>query len=350
MISRLYPTSADPQFGRFNYQLAEALRKRCRLTVVAPTPHRLPAGDDYGARHPRYFSIPFVNRLMAGHTVRHCLRGLTGDVALATFAWPDGFAATQLDLPVVIKAGGSDIDALPAAGVRRRQTLAALRACRKIYVVASHLRDTMVRMGIASEKISVIHNGIDPGKFRVFDRQQARRQLSLPDNGKIILYVGWIETDKGIEYLLRGFARLAGTTLVLVGRGVDEGAMQELARELGIAARCRFVGAQPHDTIPIWMNAADVLAFPSLHEGCPNVVLEALACGLPVAATNVGGIPEITPQAPWCRLVPPRDAAALADALTQLLALDYRRDEIAQTSRRTWDDVAGDVYNLLTHV
>jgi glycosyltransferase involved in cell wall biosynthesis len=227
--------------------------------------------------------------------------------------------------------------------------LLALQCCRRIYVVAQSLHEKVVALGLPAEKIAVIQNGVDPALFQPRDQTAARRELGLSETEKILLSVGWIEPDKGVEYLLRAHTAMTERPLlVLVGEAPPGcGRFEKQMRALGIADRCRFVGAQPHQKIATWMNAADVFAFPSLHEGCPNVVLEALACGLPMVATNVGGIPEIAPRAPWCELVPPRDAGALAAALARVLAGKWDRREIACASQRTWDDVAREVHQLI---
>ena len=361
MLSRLFPNAVRPMFGQFNLQLAHALKRQTALEVIAPVPW-LPAYSaipEYtainalGVRHPRFLAIPLLNRVIAGYTMNRCLQGLDlqADAMLATFAWPDGYAAVQLGIPTVIKIGGSDIDLLPQSGLRRTQTILALQQCQQAYVVASHLREKITELGIPKEKVAVIHNGIDPAAFYYRDLPEARHALSLPVSERIILYVGWIEHDKGVEYLLRAHAALRPQPLLILIGNTDnpkfKRQMEHLAISLGTAARCHFVNAQPHAQIATWMCAADVFAFPSLHEGCPNVVLEALACGLPMVATNVGGIPEITPHAPWCELVPPRDPATLTFSLQRLLTASWPRKQIAQDSKRTWDDVAKDVLQVI---
>lgn len=370
MLSRLFPNATAPTFGQFNLQLAQALRAYGPTKVISPLPawppkQQVPDRTDFDGlqtRYPRYFAVPLLNRLIAGQSVfRACRREhVSADILLSVFAWPDGYAAVRLGqdlhLPVIVNVIGSDIDLLPSHGVRRRQTLFALQHCQHIYSVTNHLRDRVIRLGIPARKISVIHNGIDPTLFYPRDQRVARQELGLTANRRIITYVGWIEPDKGIEYLLRAHAALHEQPLLaLVGEppprcGMFAKQMHALAETLGIADRCRFIGAQPHAQIATWMNAADVFAFPSLHEGCPNVVLEALACGLPMVATNVGGIPEITPRAPWCELIPPRNATALEAALDRLLAGSWDRQQIAHANRRTWDDVARNVYGICQSV
>jgi len=364
MISKLFPNATHPLVGQFNLQLANALSRQTALEVIAPVPGLPGCGavpertdrNGFGVRQPRFFAVPLLNRAIAGHSLARCLRRLPldADALLATFAWPDGYAAVQLGIPTVVKIGGSDIDLLPRSGLRRAQTIIALQRCRHAYVVASHLRDKIANLGVAKEKVAVIHNGIDPAVFHPRDQREARHALGLPQTGEIILYVGWIESDKGVEYLLRAHAALKSQSLlVLIGNSDDPGfrrQMETLVRSLGTAARCQLIQAQPHAQIATWLSAADIFAFPSLHEGCPNVVLEALACGLPMVATNVGGIPEITPHAPWCELVPPRDAPALTFGLQRLLATSWPRQQIAQSSQRTWDDVARDVLQVIQSV
>ena len=155
---------------------------------------------------------------------------------------------------------------------------------------------------------------------------------------------------KGVEHLLRAFQPLCtddspqGVSLVIVGDGSLRGALESLAQELGIKDRVLFQGRRPHDEVPLWLNAADVLCLPSLHEGCPNVLLEALACDVRIVASNVGGVPDIldTPDKGW--LAKPGDPADLARCLRLALAAPLPRERMKPMS---WDQNAEKLYAIL---
>jgi glycosyltransferase involved in cell wall biosynthesis len=363
MITRLFPNREETINGRFNLQLGRALHTYCDVEVIAPVPSFPPRRqvplyehfDKISVLHPRYFAVPWLNRVIAGRSLLGALKHyrLNADVLLASFAWPDGFAVVRmgqaLRIPVIVQVLGSDIDLLPKSGLRRIETIFALHNCQQIYAVSGSLRDRIISLGISPKKITVIHNGVDPALFHPRDRAASRRELGLPEDGRVVLYVGWINQDKGVKYLLEAVASMdTKPILVLAGPDLLKGQMQKYARSLGIAQQCRFAGSQPHEMIGRWMGAADVFALPSLHEGCPNVILEALASGVSVVTTNVGGIPELLSMLnmPWCDMVPPRNVPALAAALERALRAHWTQKEIQVSCSRTWDDVAREVHQL----
>jgi glycosyltransferase involved in cell wall biosynthesis len=138
-----------------------------------------------------------------------------------------------------------------------------------------------------------------------------------------LLFVGNLVPVKGIDVLLAACRRLNGEfgpwQLHLVGGGPLRQPLAREAKELGLESQVVFHGQTPHDELPAWFRAADLLVLPSRSEGVPNVLLEAMACGLPFVASRVGGIPEIAHLGP-CRLVTPQRPAELASAITEMLA------------------------------
>ena len=133
-----------------------------------------------------------------------------------------------------------------------------------------------------------------------------------------MLFVGRLDTTKGIVELLDAFASLAtrrpNLRLAYVGDGPGGGHLRRKAKHLALEDRITLTGACSSQKVAQWLAAANVLALPSYNEGCPNVVIEALSCGRPVIATNVGGIPELVNEESGI-LVAPRDSRALAAPL-----------------------------------
>jgi glycosyltransferase involved in cell wall biosynthesis len=155
--------------------------------------------------------------------------------------------------------------------------------------------------------------------------------------------VGSLLPVKNVPTLLRAFASLGSRIprqpleLVIVGDGAQQASLADQAVQLGVAGSVRFVGARSHGEIALWLGASDLLCLPSLAEGVPNVVLEALASGRPVVASNVGGIPEVHPGNVAGALVPPTDEKALADALQRTLLSPVEPERIAAlVSGHTW--------------
>lgn len=184
-------------------------------------------------------------------------------------------------------------------------------------------------IGLPDEKLVVIPNGIDLAAYT-----PVRHPLDGPLS---IGYVGRLEPVKGVPLLLDALALLAANLpecawrLTLVGDGSQRAALVAQAERLGLAARVEFLGAR--QDVPALMQGFDLLVLPSLHEGMPNVALEAMACAVPVVATGVGGTPEVVLHGETGLLVPPADAPALAAALAVLAADPERRDAMGTLGR-----------------
>ena len=233
--------------------------------------------------------------------------------------------------------------------LRRAAIRWALSRATGILSVSASLRADAVALGVAPEKVAVVPNGVDTERFRPRCRARARQQLGLPADRPTVLTVGALREVKGHHVLLEALAivrqRCPQVLAVFVGGrcGSDDrrGDLQRQTADLGLQANVRWAGARPHEDIPRWLAAADVFALASRREGCCNAVLEALACGRPVVATNVGGNPEIVNQECLGQLVPPADPASLAAALEAALRRRWSSDRIRRAVEpRSWDTVA----------
>ncbi len=172
------------------------------------------------------------------------------------------------------------------------------------------------------EKNVVIRNGLRHEMFFPMDKIKTRKSLNLPDDRKIILFIGGLIRIKGIDTLLRSFANMSEknhSNLVIIGKGELEYQLKTLAKELRIEGRVNFMGSQKHDKIPLWLNACDVFCLPSRNEGFPTVIVEAVACGRPGVATRVGGIPEAIINDTLGILVEPNNTEDLVTALNKAL-------------------------------
>jgi len=178
------------------------------------------------------------------------------------------------------------------------------------------------RMKLPSGAFDVVHNGIRiPAIVPAIDhagrRTSARRELAIPADGPLLVAVGNLYPVKDHATLLRAVAGLPFARVAIAGRGSEEASLRALAAELRIADRVHLLGLR--DDIDRVLLAADVFVQPSRSEGLPLSILEAMAAGLPVVATAVGGIPEAVVAGETGALVPPADPAALAEALRSLL-------------------------------
>jgi glycosyltransferase involved in cell wall biosynthesis len=371
LFSNHYPASDAPTRGTYNRNVFNALARHAEVRVVGPMPWWIRLGrprdlvvvqreTEFGldAAFPAFWSVP---RMIALHghasfatlapylaTVR---RAFPWDVVVGSNAYPDGIGAADLALasrvPLVQNVIGSDVNELPDLPSLGPQIRWALRRAERVVAVSAAMGERVVSLGVPRERVVVQLNGVNGEEFTLRDRAEARARVGLDHAGPIVVYVGNVKIDKGAQVLVDATAPLVrrhgrkDVLVCIVGSGEHEAQIAARVRELGLGEHVRLCGRQPHALVAWWLAAGDVFCLPSFMEGCPNVVLEALATGRPVVATRVGGIPEIVREGETGLLVPPRDPEALADALAQALARPW--DPAAQRASvpyLSWDAVA----------
>jgi teichuronic acid biosynthesis glycosyltransferase TuaC len=371
-FSTLYPNSVTPAHGIFvETRLRQLLRSgHVEARVVAPVPwfpvkHRIfkryagkarvPRREilhGIEVRHPRYVVVPkigmnaspFTLALAAIPEIARLRRGgYEFDAIDAHYYYPDGVAAAivarHFRKPLVITARGSDLNLISNYGIPRRLMQWAGRQASYSVCVSRALQDTLIRLGFERERVVVLRNGVDLELFTPIDRTAARRSLGLHDV-RTFVSVGHLLELKGHDLAIRAIANaFPAAQLVIVGDGERRQALQELAADLGVAERVSFTGAVPQDRLKEYFSAADALILASSREGWPNVLLESMACGTPVVATSVGGIPEIVAVPEAGIVVPDRTPEAIARGLARLLsAYPAREATRAYAQRFSWDD------------
>ena len=383
-VSSQFPNCAEPERGVFSLQIARELARLAQVQVVAPVPTlgplrfvdrfkryrahlEIPAQetiDGLTVYHPKYFALPGMGFSHA-RALRHPLRSLIAelnsrwpiDAVNCHWVFPDGVAAQgicrELGLPLMLTPLGTDLNKFLDYRLRRQQIVNALCRCDRVSVLSSPMRQRCLDLGVEPGRLQLIPNGVDLEKFTLQERAACRSALQLPEGGRVILFVGSLVPVKGIDPLLRAFASLRrrpgndDVRLYLIGGGFLEQELKRLACQLEIAPHTSFLGRLPHGQLCTWMNGADCLCLPSLSEGHPNVVMEALACGLPVVASAVGAIPDYV-TAHTGELVTPADPADLADKLERCLATPYRRESIRATvAQLSWGSCAASYYGAL---
>jgi glycosyltransferase involved in cell wall biosynthesis len=215
----------------------------------------------------------------------------------------------------------------------------ALRRARRVIAVSEITRRHYLdRARLRPERVMTIHNGIDPSAFQAppGERDAARRELGLDASAPVLVTVAVQREPKGIQHMLAALPEVAAAfpavRYLLVGDGPHRRALEGLAARLGVADRVVFAGAR--DDVPRLLAAADLFVLPSLTEALPTVVAEAMAAGLPIVATTVGGIPEMVGHGEAALLVPPSDPAALAAAVCRLLANPRQAAAMGRAGRR----------------
>jgi glycosyltransferase involved in cell wall biosynthesis len=259
----------------------------------------------------------------------------------ATIGIVGGVVGRALRVPAIVYTEHLE-HAQHAGWLRRAREMAADLPHRTVFVSERSYRQA-VRDGplrSISGRASVIPNGIDLSPYRDpvgrGERERMRAELGLRPDTLAIGCVGLLWWAKGQEYLVRAVGRLRdlpGRSLLLVGSGEGETAVREAAKQAGVAERVHFLGWR--SDVPRILQALDIYAQPSLTEGLPLAVVEAAAAGLPIVASDVGGIPEIIEHGVNGLLVPPGDAQALADAIQQLIDDPQRARQLGEAARRT---------------
>lgn len=378
--SIIFPNSKDENRGIYIYKKIIALAKMCEVRVVAPVPFvpvlfrrsgygryiDIPAVEYLGGlevHHPRYIVTPKVGRALHGvlfflslfSYMRKQIQIFSPDIILCYWAYPDGFANALLSkilhVPIVIGCLGSDINLHTKYFLRRTQIAWSLKHAGKILVVSDAMRRQVHELVIENTKIKVIPNGVDTANFYPMDQRWARKRLGLDPCPKIILYVGRLSEEKGLTTLIEAFSKLPyrqDRLLVIVGSGDMQARCQALVMTLCLNQYVIFVGERPHHEIPFWVNASDVICLPSFREGWPNVVMEALACGKPVVASNVGGVPEILTSEALGILSEPGDPIDLAEKLSKATTSCWNEEILRnRINSRSWDVVAQNMYEEL---
>ena len=386
LFSSLYPSSARPGHGIFvQTRLRELLATGAiDARVVAPVPWfhstdlrhgdharmaRTPARETLhgiDTWHPRYLLPPKVGMhiapFMMAAGAAQALRKIVGegfdfDVIDAHYFYPDGVAAALLarwfDKPLVVTARGSDVNLIAQYALPRRMMRWAARRADSTIAVSGALALEMVAMGMPADRVKVLRNGVDLTRFQLLPQSESRRQLSWSD-APTILMVGNLLESKGPHLAVEALVSLAGFHLYLVGTGSQAQALQALAQQLGISERVHFVGQVEQEHLSAYYSAADILVLASSREGLPNVVLESMACGTPVVATAVGGVPELVSLPTAGRLLGQRSPSAIAAAVSELWARGIDREAVRRHAMQfEWDGTTQaqfDIFQRLAHL
>ena len=381
VYTSLWPNAERPDFAVFVKHRVAAMARMdgVQVRVVSPVPYfpkqlQLPFAPAHWLRsarlpdrelvagletfHPRHLVTPklgmsFYARWMARGTAAlmrrlHAERRI--DVIDAHYVYPDGAAAVrlgeQLQVPVVITARGTDIDHFSRLPLIRPLIRQALKRAAGIIAVSDALKRRMVELGIEPDRISVIRNGIDRALFSRRDRETARNRLDLDPESRIVITVSALVPLKGIDRLIDAIGMITdeGLKLYVIGDGPERARLEGRIAARGLQARVRLVGARRQTELADWYSAADLFCLASHREGCPNVVIESLACGLPVVAPDVGGIRELAPDGNYGRIVQAPSAEAFASAIRSAMNTDWNPAVIAaHGGARSWSDVGREV-------
>jgi glycosyltransferase involved in cell wall biosynthesis len=377
VFSSLFPHPLQPGGGLFIRERMFRVGQHLPVVVVSPQPwfpfqgmlrlfkphFRLPAPryeeqSGIAIYRPRFFSMPglfkqwdgFLMAIGSFFTLRRLKKADRFQIIDAHFTYPDGYAATLLGrwfkVPVSVTMRGTEVPHSSIPALRRRLVKTFQRADR-IFSVSDSLRQLAIGLGAAESKTRVVGNGVDLDKFTPLDRREARLKFGLSQQAKVLISVGALVGRKGfhrvIQVLPGLLARFPDLHYLIVGGESPEGNIEVELREqvtrLGLENRVHFLGALSPDELKWPLSAADVFVLATRNEGWANVFLEAMACGLPVVTTDVGGNAEVVSRPGLGTIVPYGDSPAIEQALSSALERDWDRTAIrAYAMGNSWDN------------
>jgi len=353
-VCSTFPTPKQPNQGLVNAIQLAALSRYMRFEVLSP--HRYFPFKGQNALHPpagstrEYEGIPVtdvwawylplfqgsINGRLYAAGIRSALNNLCAsfkpDFLLTSWTFPDMVAVAQeakrLGLPLVAIVRGTDVHLYSTMPSRWTAVLDALNYASVVIARGQALADEVIRGEISRDKVYAVYNGVDQQTFCIRDRNETARALGLPVEHRRILCVANFWEVKLVPKLIEAFARMihegnADTDLYLIGDGPEREIIEQLVARHQFGRRLQLLNERPHAEVAQWMSACDVICLPSRNEGIPNVILESLACGRPVVATRVGGIPEIARENETAILVTPGDIGELVRALKEALKIKW---------------------------
>lgn len=385
VVTNVFPNKQQPNFGIFIKQRINYVRKYCDLKVAASVPYfpllklnkkgrlfsQIPAKeyqDGIEVFHPLWVVIPKIGMNIAGLSyffsivgaIKKIKQEFDFDLIDAHCIYPDGVGAILLSKffkkPAILSARGTDINLYPQYPFVRKQIIYAMKNANKIIAVSEALKDKIVEMGIDASKVIVIPNGVDTTKFRLLSKIESRKELNLPQDKKIVLSIGNLIEGKGFQYLISAIDKIKDIfqdiLLIIIGDGDYRHKLEKQIKRANLESYVELVQSKPHEELLKWYNAADLFCLATLREGCPNVLLESLACGLPVISGKVGGAPEIITSSDIGILIEnSTDDEELSKAILIALNKNWETNKLINSVKdRSWEKVGENIYTVFKSI
>jgi teichuronic acid biosynthesis glycosyltransferase TuaC len=380
-FTSLYPNAVNPQHGIFVETRLRQLVDSGDVTacVIAPVPWfplsvgpfrryaefagapKMETRHGIDIHHPRFLTVPKIGMSLAPASMARSARRLFREIVKtrkidlvdAHYFYPDGVAAAvlaaEIGIPCVITGRGTDLNVFPEFPAARRRILQAVDRAAACITVSEALRHRLIDIGAPADEVVTLRNGVDLDLFSPGDGEVVRQRLGI--SGRMIVAVGNLAPEKGQMLIIEALREIADVALVLVGSGAASAHLQAAVRECGVADRVHFVGRVPQSELPAYFSAADVSVLASAREGWPNVLLESMACGTPVIATDVGGVREIITSPDAGAVVSDRSPMPLASAISKILDTPPdRRKTRAHAEKFGWDDTTSGQIDLFRKI
>jgi glycosyltransferase involved in cell wall biosynthesis len=363
VITHTFPTKYNPVAAIFLLNQLKSLEKFCDIRVIFPYAYvpnikflnpyyrfsKIPEYEKVhgiDVFHPKYIMIPRIlfklrllnyylaieslfSYLSAKKTVKNFLNEWNPDIIHLHGSLSESLLVNWIKKgfkkPLLVTVYGEDVTRYSKQFPSSLLVKNTFKNADAIISQSEFLKKEIGRLGIKNKRFFIIPMGALIEKFKPKGKNIARARLNLPQDKKIILFVGHLFARKGVEYLIKALKQVSKkekkVLCCIIGSGHLELQLKKLASDLGLNQNVKFLGQKKHSQIPQFMNACDIFVLPSLNEGLPVVLCEALACGKPVVATNVAGTPELV-NIDVGLLVKPKDPDDLARKL--ILALNKK--------------------------
>ncbi len=391
ILSHMYPRKKNHKYGIFIHNQAKhLLKEECEIRVISPvhySPKNLFANvksinfqrpskqmilDGIYVYYLRYIATPWKwFSAVSNYTMYRgiiwrfgsLINDFKPDLIHAYNATPDGFVALKIakkySLPLVCSLRGSDINVSPTySEYIYKLTKMVLLEATMITSVSNDLKVAAEKIAKPEKEIEVVYNGCDTNIFRFNEvtRLQYRKKLGILPKDRVIIFVGRLLKTKGIFDLLKAFLQLrrnfSDLHLVLVGDGPETKSINNMISANGLKRKAHIIGEQLHNEIPNLLSSSDLFVLPTYYEGLPNSLLEAMACGLPIIITKVGGIPEAVIDGKNGILINTNDVHALVKAVEHLLRNERERTKMGFSGKDTieknfsWKRSANKLFNI----
>jgi len=386
-ISYLFPNSIYPNSGIFVLNRLKAVSKYCDVKVINPIPwfpfnsllkryknyHLIPEKEvieGIEVFHPRFFSIPRYLKIVDSFTFFLALflpalkikKIFPYDLIDVHWTYPDlpsaYFLARFLRKKQLITLRGKEALYTDIQWLYKKIILPLINRSDIVISLSRQLMDLCIAGGISGNKFRIIRNGADTFLFHFLDRDMCRQRLNLLKNERIIISVGSLIHRKGFDRIIKVMPEIlkkySGVILYIIGTEGPEGNYKkeliQLVKKYSLDGKVRFTGGVKNHELVLWYNAADVFCLASRSEGSPNVLSEALCCGCPSVATDVGSVPEILGDDSMGAVIPDDDNALFSGLMT-VLAKKYDRRAISISMKQyDWDWCARQVVQVYREI
>ncbi len=382
-LTTLYPNSEQTHHGLFvRHRLKQLVESRpIEAKVVAPVPwfpiswgflgkyamfskvKKCEQQGDIEVWHPKYLVIPKLGMSIAPFLMAICIlfkikkmlkQGFEFELIDAHYIYPDGVAAVLIGKlvgkPVVITARGSDINVIMDYMLPKLFIKWAVNNASAVITVSKALRNKIKNLDVSQSNISVLRNGVDLTLFKPSgNRKNLRKSLNL--SKKTILSVGNLIPLKGHHLIIEALIDLPECELLIAGAGPEEFKLKQLAAKHSLDNKVFFLGSMNQVDLQKYYSASDVLVLASESEGWANVLLESMACGTPVVATNVGGASEIVQTETAGILVKTRNVESIRAGIKRMIENYPNRIEVRQYAELfSWKETSDGQYELFKKI